>query len=454
MRTTLLMTALPGLVLLAAPRATAATVTVHIVNFDFTSTGTGGPHFDPTINVGDTVQWVWDQSHHSTQSVTGLTESWDSGVQNTPFTFNHTFTHPGDFAYYCILHGSDNGNGTASGMSGIVHVQSSPTNAYVQTNLVSDIAGRAARQDTNLVNAWGLARTSTGPWWVNSAGKGLSLLYNGSGGTVPLVVTVPPAPGNPAPSSPTGIVYNPTTSFQIAPGRAGIFLFATEDGTISGWNAAVDPANAVIKVNRSGSAVYDGLAMGQISGANVLYAANFFGSAIEVFDASFNLMTLGANAFKDTAVPAGYGPFNVQNINGAIYVTWAKQDATKADEVPGAGFGYVSAFNQDGTFLRRLTHGNWMNAPWGVALAPANFGALSNMLLVGQFGNGTIIAFNATTGVITNAMKRPNGQPVIIPGLWGLAFGNGGQAGAVNSLYFAAGIGAEAHGLFGSLTAQ
>src|SRR5436190_1306131 len=328
--------------------AKAATVTVHVVNFDFTDTGVGGAHFDPTINVGDTVHWTWDAAHHSTHSVAGSVETWDSGIQNNPFTFDHVFTHAGDFSYYCAVHGSDNGNGTASGMSGIVHVLAPSPNSYTQTNLVSDVANQASHQDVKLVNAWGLDKTPTGPWWVNSAGKGLSLLYNGTGVANTLVVTIPPPSGGTPPSSPTGIVYNPTTSFQIAPSRPGVFLFATEDGTLSGWNAGVDQTHAVIKVNRNGSAIYKGLAIAQRNGQNVLYAANFFGGVIEAFDASFNMITLSPTAFKDAAVPAGYGPFNVQTIANKLYVTWAKQDPNKKDDVPGPGLGYVTVFSPAG----------------------------------------------------------------------------------------------------------
>lgn len=439
---------------IAAPATAATTVTVHVVNFDFTDTGIGGAHFDPTITVGDTIHWVWDEGHHNTQSVAGSAESWNSGVQNAPFAFDHTFTQAGDFVYFCTIHGADAGNGTATGMSGVIHVKAPAQNKYTITSLVSDLAGRAAHQDVKLVNPWGLAATPTGPWWVNTAGTGFSLLYNGTGVANPLVVTVPPAPPNTGTGNPTGIVYNPTTAFPLASGSPAIFIFATEDGSISGWNPAVDATNAVIKVNRTGSAIYKGLAIGQINGRNVLYAANFFGSAIEVFDANYNLVALNPAAFKDGAVPAGYGPFNVQNIGGKIYVTWAKQDAAKEDEVPGPGLGYVSVFSPAGALTGRLQHGNWMNAPWGLALAPNTFGVLSNMLLVGQFGNGTIIAFDPATGKIKAAMKNTNGTTLAIPGLWGLAFGNGSGSGPANSLYFAAGIGGEAHGLFGTLTSQ
>jgi uncharacterized protein (TIGR03118 family) len=424
------------------------------VNFDFTSTGIGGPHFDPTIQVGDTIHWVWDEGHHSTSSVSGSAETWNSAVQNTPFTFDHTFTQAGDFSYFCMVHGTDNGNGTASGMSGIIHVMAPAQNKYTITKLVSDVAGQAAHQDTNLVNAWGLDKGPTTPWWVNSNGKGVSVLYDGSGNLNPLVVTVPPAPPNPPPGPATGIAYNPTTAFQVASGSAAVFLFVTEDGSISGWNPTVDPTNAVVKVNRTGSAVYTGMALGQINGHNVLYAANFFSGAIEVFDGNFNPVSLSPNAFKDAAVPAGFAPFNVLNIGGKIYVSWAKQDAAKHEEVTGPGNGFVSVFSAVGALTGRLQHGNWMNAPWGLAMAPNNFGALSNTLLVGQFGNGAIAAFDPATGKIKDVVRNSSGSPLAVAGLRGLSFGNGSGAGPANALYFTAGPASEAHGLFGSITPQ
>jgi uncharacterized protein (TIGR03118 family) len=450
----MLTAALLGAALLALPASAAQTITVHVVNFDYTDTGVGGAHFDPTIQVGDTIHWVWDTSHHTVQTVAGSAESFNSGVQNTPFTFDHTFTTAGDIVYFCSIHGADAGNGTATGMAGKIHVMAAAQNKYVQTNLVSDVTGLATHKDPNLVNAWGLDKTPTGPWWVNSNGKGLSLLYDGAGAINPLVVTVPPAPPNGPPGPATGIVYNPTSAFQIAVGSPSLFLFVTEDGSISGWNPAVSANSAVLKVNRTGQAVYKGLALGQINTANVLYAANFFSGGIEVFDGAFNALALNPAAFKDAAVPAGYGPFNVQNIGGKIYVTWAKQDAAKHDEVAGAGLGYVSIFTMAGKLTGRLQHGNWLNAPWGLAMAPNNFGVLSNTLLVGQFGSGTIVAFDPATGKVKDVVKNTSGATLKIPGLWGLSFGNGTGAGPANTLYFAAGIANEAHGLFGSLTAQ
>jgi len=327
--------------------------------------------------------------------------------------------------------------------------------SYVQHNLVSDLPGMADRTDTNLVNPWGLVHSSTSPWWLNANGTGLSLVYNGAGAAFPaaspLVVAVPP-PGATGTSAPTGIVFNGSTDFQLATGLPARFLFATEDGTISGWNPAVDPANAVIKVNNSPGAVYKGLATGVLNGQNVLYAANFRGGSVDVFDTNFSPVALPTGAFMDDRVPAGYGPFNVQIVGGMVFVTFAKQDAALHDDVAGAGLGYVDAFSASGTLLMRLEHGPWLNSPWAVAMAPAGFGKLSGKLLVGNFGSGQIATFDAKEGEFEGMMRGSRGRPITIDGLWGLGFGNGANSGPATTLYFTAGIQGEAHGLFGTLT--
>ena len=328
-------------------------------------------------------------------------------------------------------------------------------NGYGQHNLVSDIQGMADHTDATLVNAWGLTRSSTGPWWVNSNGKGLSIVYDGTGAPAPaaspIVVNVPPPPGGTG-SSPTGIVFNGTPSFTLASALPAVFIFATEDGTISGWNRSVDPANAVIKVNNSPAAVYKGLTMGQMNGALVLYAANFRGGTVDVFDTSFAPVTLDARAFQDPMIPAGFAPFNVQSIGGSIFVTFAQQDDTKHDDVAGPGLGYVDQFTPEGVLVRRFEHGKWLNSPWGVALAPAGFGKMSGRLLVGNFGSGQIASFDAQSGEFQGLMRGARGRPITIDGLWGLGFGNDGSAGAANVLFFAAGIQGESHGLFGTVT--
>ncbi len=321
---------------------------------------------------------------------------------------------------------------------------------YQQTNLVSDVPGWAPLTDANLVNAWGLSRSATSPWWVADNGTGVSTLYTGAGAKIPLTVTIPSAPGETPPSAPTGTVFNSSSDFKLhtnnLPAR---FLFVTENGTIAGWNGG---ATAINEVNRAGWAVYKGLAIAQLNGANYLYAANFFGGTVEVYDGHFAPVNFGPNAFKDWALPDGYAPFNVQTIGNRVYVTYAKQDEEKVDEVAGLGRGYVNAFSLDGVLQLRLHSGFWMNAPWGVALAPADFGRFSNMLLVGQFGSGNIAAFDPVDGHFRGLLRGAPSRPLKIDGLWALDFGNGAGAGPTNTLYFTAGPDDEVHGLFGMIT--
>lgn len=323
---------------------------------------------------------------------------------------------------------------------------------YQQTNLVSDVPGLAAVTHLPLVNPWGLSRSATSPWWVADNGAGVSTLYNGAGTPLGLVVTVPVGIGGTPPSTPTGTVFNGTSDFQVGPGQPARFLFVTEDGTISGWNPAANPTNAILKVDWSGSAVFKGATLGQMGGANVLYVANFRGGMVNVFDAKFNPVSLPAGAFWDRHLPKGYAPFNVQNINGMIFVAFAKQDDLKHDEIAGPGRGFVDAFDASGVLLMRLQSGHWMNAPWGVALAPADFGKLSNRLLIGNFGSGKIASFDASTGHFRGILREAHHLPLKIDGLWALSFGNGASAGPANTLYFTAGIDDEAHGLFGAIT--
>lgn len=322
---------------------------------------------------------------------------------------------------------------------------------YQVTNLVSDVPGVAALTDPNLVNPWGLSRSATSPWWVADNGTGVSTLYTGAGAKIPLTVTIPTEPGGTPPSGPTGTVFNSTTDFQLIAGQPARFLFATLNGTVSGWNPAVS-ASAVNVVNNAGWAVYTGLAIGQVGGANYLYAANFAGGTVEVYDKNFAPHSFGPNAFKDWALPEGYSPFNVQAIGDRLYVAYAKVDEEEGEEEAGPGLGFVDAYSLDGVLQLRLHSGYWMNAPWGVALAPANFGRFSNMLLVGQFGSGQIAAFDPMTGHFRGLLRGAPSRPLKIEGLWAIAFGNGAAAGPTNTLYFAAGIDDEVHGLFGSIT--
>ncbi len=327
---------------------------------------------------------------------------------------------------------------------------------YQQTNLVSDIKGLAKTTDPNLVNAWGLTSSSGSPWWVANNGTGTSTLYNGDGVPFPignpLVVTIPVPMGQMGTAAPTGTVFNGSTDFEVTPKNPARFIFVTEEGTISGWNPTADPTHAILKVGPSSSAVYKGATLGQMSGANFLYVANFRGGSVDVFDATFNPVVMPSGAFNDPHLPSGFAPFNVQNINGMIFVAFAKQDADKKDEVAGRGLGFVDVFDTTGNWLMRLKHGRWLNAPWGLALAPADFGKFSNDILVGNFGSGRIAAFSPKNGNFRGLLRGHHGLPITIDGLWALRFGNGANAGPVNTLFFTAGIDDENHGLFGTLT--
>ena len=323
---------------------------------------------------------------------------------------------------------------------------------YLQTNLVSDVPGWAPVTDPNLVNAWGLSRSATSPWWVADNGTGLSTLYNGAGATQALVVTVPPPTGTTGSSAPTGTVFNGTADFEVGVKQPARFIFVTEEGTVSGWNPGANATVAINKYEAPGKAVYKGLAIGQIGTANYLYAANFHSGKVDVFDKEYKLVDLGAWAFTDPHLPKGYAPFNVQAIGDKIYVAYARQDKEKIDEVAGRGRGFVTVYTTSGVLSMRLRWGPWFNAPWGLVQAPADFGRFSNLILVGQFGSGKIAAFDPANGKFKGFVRAANHRAVKIDGLWALSFGNGANAGPANSLYFSAGPGDEAHGLFGTLT--
>ena len=330
---------------------------------------------------------------------------------------------------------------------------------YTQTNLVSDTPGMAAATDPNLVNPWGLSRSSGSPWWISDNGPGLTTLYSGAGATIPLVVTIPPADSSSgAGGTPTGQIFNGTSDFQLAPGLPARFIFVTEDGTVSGWNPGVNAASAVIKVNTKSASVFKGVAVAtvvdqRVGALNFLYVADFRKGHVNVYDASFHRISLGEDAFQDDRIPSGFAPFNVQNIGGNIFVAFAEQDSAKHDEVDGAGLGYVDVFSPTGSLLRRLQSGKWFNAPWGIAQASGDFGAYSHDILVGQFGSGEILAFDPVTGRYKGNLVDATNAPIAIEGLWGLAFGSGTGSGPANSLYFTAGPGGEQHGLFGTITA-
>ena len=329
---------------------------------------------------------------------------------------------------------------------------------YKQTNLVSDVPGLAQFTDPDLVNPWGLIASGASPWWVANNGTGLSTLYNGAGVKQTLVVTVAPAMA-PGPATPTGIVFNGSTDFQVVAGvptTAARFIFVTDNGTISGWAPSVNPNHSILKVNNSSAgAVYLGATIAQSGGLNRLYVANFSGGSVDVFNANYGAVTLPPGAFTDPELPEGFAPFNVQNIGGNVYVAYAKQNEDGDEEEAGRKLGYVDEFDGSGTLLQRFEHGPWMNAPWGLALAPpTGFGKASGKLLVGMFGSGEVATFDPATGDFAGLLRQLRGRPVEIEGLWALRFGNGGNAGPTTTLFFTAGIEDETHGLFGTITPE
>ena len=339
-----------------------------------------------------------------------------------------------------------------SGFALVFGLSSFPTSVcagpFLQSNLVSDIPGLAANTDPNIQNPWGISSSPTSPFWISDNKTGVSSLYNGSGQPLPLVVTIAPPAGGTPPAAPTGQVFNGVT----ASFNRDRFIFATEDGTISGWSGGT---SSVLKVDNSAAgAVYKGLAIGNNGSGDFLYATNFNSGTIDVFNGAFGSATL-AGSFTDPSIPSGFAPFNIQNLGGNLFVTYALQDGTKHDDVAGAGNGFVDLFDLNGNFQKRLISNGVLNSPWGLAMAPGDFGDFSNDLLVGNFGDGKINAFDPTSGTFLGTMVDKNGIAIVNEGLWGLKFGNGGNGGTTDTLYFTAGIpgdgNVEDHGLFGSL---
>jgi uncharacterized protein (TIGR03118 family) len=330
---------------------------------------------------------------------------------------------------------------------------------YKETDLVSDQAGQARRTDSNLVNSWGLALGPTSPIWVANNGTGTSTLYDAKGRPFPkgspLVVSIPAAPSNEEGPKPTGIVFNGTTDFVITSGDASgpsLFIFAGEDGTISGWRPDVDATHAILVADRSANeAVYKGLAIVNDGTSNFLFVTDFHNNAVDVYDASFTYL----RSFTDPDIDAGYAPFGIASINGQVFVTFAKQLAPdNEDDDPGPGHGFVDVFDTGGALVTRFASMGTLDSPWAVVLAPANFGAASGDILVGNFGDGRINAFKPD-GTVDGQLMGKGGQPLTIDGLWGLAFGNGTKnGGKTNVLFFAAGPDDENHGLFGYIKAK
>jgi uncharacterized protein (TIGR03118 family) len=330
-------------------------------------------------------------------------------------------------------------------------------NAYAVNVLVSDQPG-APWQDPNLKNPWGVAFAPGSPFWISDNNSGKSTLYDGDGTPLSLVVTIPcpkkAGEGSSCPklAAPTGVVFNPSSDF-VVPGTnsPALFIFATEDGTISAWNGSTG-TNAVLIVDNSlipnerFGAVYKGLALGVNKSGNLLFATNFRAAKVEVYDGDFKPTTT-KGGFNDTKIPAGYAPFGIQNIDGDLIVTYAKQNAFKHDDMPGPGHGFVDKFDTDGNLLQRLATGGGLDSPWGVARASSAFGMFAGDLLIGNFGNGWINALTAKGLVL---LDGTNGKPLHIDGLWTLTPGGGANS-KPSTLYFTAGPDSEMHGRFGTI---
>jgi uncharacterized protein (TIGR03118 family) len=331
-----------------------------------------------------------------------------------------------------------------------------PGGKYLQTNIVSDVTGTAPVTDPKLINPWGIVAGPGTPFWIADNNAGASTLYTGTGAAfpgAPASVSIP-APSGTAGGAPTGVVFNGSAGFVVRHGAASgpsLFLFATEDGTIAGWSPMANPAAAIIAADNSGEgAVYKGLAIATNGSQAQLFAANFRENAIDVFDSSFQRVST-PGSFSDPRIPASFAPFGVAALNGKLYVTYAKQNGARHDDVAGAGNGFVDVYDLNGHLLSRLISGGRLDSPWGLALAPSGFGTFANDLLVGNFGDGRINAFDPTSGTFLGSLDDPHGKTLSIEGLWGLAFGNGQNTGDPNTLFFTAGIGGEKHGLIGSL---
>jgi len=345
------------------------------------------------------------------------------------------------------------GVGVLVALPGGTGIASASENQYTVTNLVSDQSGVAATQDPNLVNAWGLVAGPQTPWWVANNHSDTSTIYDGDGHPFSLVVKVAGAP--------TGAVFNGGSQFVVSHnGESGpsVFMFATESGTIRGWDPAVPTpvpsTKSFIVVNRSHQgAIFKGLAIANTAAGGRIYATDFHNGKVDVFDSSFDAVKI-PGAFQDPGIPDGFAPFGIQTIAGRIFVTYAMQDANAEDDVAGRGLGFVDVYSLSGKLLGRVASRGHLNAPWGLAIAPSTFGEFSGDLLVGNFGNGQINAFEMEGVGNTDHQGKlmgTNDKPITIDGLWALEFGNGNIAGPTDSLFFTAGPDDESHGLFGKI---
>jgi len=315
---------------------------------------------------------------------------------------------------------------------------------YSQTNLSSDVPGMAPNLDPNLKNPWGMSFSATSPFWVSDQGMNVSTLYSGLGVANQLVVGTP--------FGPTGQVSNGTSDFEVTAGNPARFIFASLSGTVSGWNPTASPATAVVKFTAPDSAVYTGLASGTTGNNNFLYATDFANRKVDVLNGSFNKVSLAGN-FLDPNVPGDYAPYSIENIQGSLYVQYARVDAVTHRASEDVNQGIVDVYDLNGNLQRRLITDTHLSSPWGVALAPSGFGDFANSLLVGNFGDGAINAFDPATGAYRGTLSDALGNPIINDGLWAIKFRAPGSGFNPNTLFFVAGINDEANGLFGTIQA-
>jgi uncharacterized protein (TIGR03118 family) len=403
-----------------------------------------------TVMIGQSATITWSSNSGTMCMASG---AW-SGSKSATGTATVTPTAAGTLNYMMSCSGGAYSASTTQTATLTVNAAT----AFSQTNLVSDGTVMAAVTDAHLVNPWGLALAPAGPMWVANNRTQTSTLYDGTGIKQSLVVAIPPPSAGPA--DPTGTVFNSSSDFAIsknggAPSPAS-FIFSGEGGAISGWSQNVDPLNAITAYDDgAGGAVYKGLAIANNGSANFLYATDFHNNKVDVFDKSFAKVTT-SGGFRDPTLPAGYAPFGIQAVTigstVSIIVTYAQQDSKQHANVNGAGLGLVDVFDANGKFLQHLiAPGGALNAPWGVALAPAGFGTLAKMLLIGNFGDGVINGYDPSTGTFVGSVSDSAGKPLATPGLWGIVFGNGAFNQPATTLYFAAGISAEAGGLYGRI---
>jgi uncharacterized protein (TIGR03118 family) len=434
------------------------------------------PNWLPLLNTANHPSWV--SAHGGISGAAAATLANFFGTDNVPVSLTsedlagvtHSFTSfsaaaaeaensvvwSGTHFRFDVTAGDAQGRGVA-GFVDQHFFQPAPGTVFRQTNLVSDVPGLADHTDPRLKNPWGLSLSPGGDFRVDDNHTGLSTVYDANGQRDPGTVQVPLPPGSTStsPAAPTGTVLNTTSGFVISEGGRSApanSIFATEDGTIAAWGQRVDRQHALIEVDNSAAgAVYKALTLGSNAQGTFIYATNFHNGTVDVFDSHFHQVQL-AGPFTDPNLPAGFAPFGIKNINGTLFVTYALQGPDKHDDVAGVGNGFIDEFDTSGRLIGRFASQGALNSPHGMALAPADFGAFSNALLVGNFGDGRINAFDLKSGKFLGQLSDAAGRPLTNPGIWGMTFGNGAGGTRTNTLYFAAGINGENDGLFASIS--